>query len=173
MARPERHDVEYFPFFVKQGKTLTILHNKYGLEGIGFFTNVMRFLAITPDHHYCIKNESDMMHFISVVGITDENKAIDMIELMVKTDKLDKDLWENHKVIVCPVFIKSVKDAYARRSNDIITIEEIRAIYKTQGVIVSKNIENTGVSGVIVSKNDTETPQKHTITHKEEKKRGK
>jgi len=145
MARPERHDVEYFPFLVKQGKTLTVLHNKYGLEGIGFFTNVMRFFAITPDHHYCIKNESDMMHFISVVGINDDAKAIDMIELMVKTEKLDKELWENHKVIVCPAFIESIKDAYKRRANDIITVEEIRAKY--QG------------SGVIVAKNDTETPQ--------------
>jgi hypothetical protein len=147
MARPERHDVDYFPFFVKQGKTLTILHNKYGLEGIGFFTNVMRFLAITPDHHYCIKNDSDIIHFMAVVGITDENKAIDMIELMVKTGKLDKDLWENHKVIVCPVFIESVKDAYKRRANDIITLEEIREKYKSQR------------QGVTVSKTDTETTQ--------------
>jgi hypothetical protein len=159
MARPERHDVDYFPFFVKQGKTLTILYNKFGLEGIGFFTNVMRFLAITPDHHYCIKNESDMMHFISIVGISDEKKAIDMIELMVKTDKLDKNLWGKYKVIVCPAFIESVKDAYKRRANEIITIEEIRAIYKKQRVTVSKINEKKGGSGVIVSENNTVTPQ--------------
>jgi hypothetical protein len=72
MARPERHDVDYFPFFAKRGKTLNILQSKYGLEGIGFFTNLMRFLALTPDHYYCIKEEYDKLKFFAETGINDE-----------------------------------------------------------------------------------------------------
>jgi hypothetical protein len=130
MARPERHDVDYFPFFAKRGKTLNILQSKYGLEGIGFFTNLMRFLALTPDHYYCIKDESDSLNFFAEIGMNDEKKGIAMIELMVKTGKLDEELWEKHKVIVCEVFLLSIKDAYERRANKIITIDEIRAIFK-------------------------------------------
>jgi len=161
MARPERRDVDYFPFFVKRGKTLNILQSKYGLEGIGFFTNLMRFLSLTPDHHCCIEDECERMNFFAEIGMQDESKGIEMIELMVKTEKLDKDLWENHKVIVCPVFILSIEDAYERRSNNIITIEAIRAKFQnpSSGVIVPENTENTDVSGVIVPENDTETPQ--------------
>jgi len=117
MARPERHDVDYFPFFAKRGKTLNILQGKYGLEGIGFFTNLMRFLALTPDHHYCIKEECDKMNFFAEIGITDYEKGIIMIELMVKTEKLDKKLWENHKVIKCQDLINSIYRKYKRGKN--------------------------------------------------------
>lgn len=126
MARPERHDVDYFPFFAKRGRTLNILQNQYGLEGIGFFTNLMRFLALTPDHHYCIKDETDRLNFFAEIGITDENKGIEMIELMVKTEKLDKELWEDFKVIVSEAFLLSLAEAYKQRKNEIITMSGIK-----------------------------------------------
>lgn len=133
MARPERHDVDYFPFFAKRGKTLNILQSKYGLEGIGFFTNLMRFLALTPDHYYCIKEEYDKLNFFAEIGIKEEEKGISMIELMVKTGKLDQMLWEDHKVIACEAFLKSLEEAYKKRNNEIITIDEIRAIFEKGG----------------------------------------
>jgi hypothetical protein len=139
MGRPERHDVDYFPFFAKRGRTLNILQSKFGLEGIGFFTNLMRFLALTPDHYYCIDNEADRMNFFAEIGIHDENKGIKMIELMVKTEKLDKELWEAHKVIACDAFLKSLEEAYKKRNNKIITIAQIRALFEHK--------ENGEVSG--------------------------
>jgi hypothetical protein len=138
MGRPERHDVDYFPFFAKRGKTLNVLQSKFGLEGIGFFTNLMRFLALTPDHYYCIADEIDRLNFFAETGIKDEEKGIAIIELMVKTGKLDKDLWEKHKVIACEAFLKSLEEAYKFRKNEIITIEQIRALFE--------NSANSGVS---------------------------
>jgi hypothetical protein len=126
-GRPERHDVDYFPFFAKRGKTLNILQSKYGLEGIGFFTNIMRFLALTPDHHYCIKDEIDKMNFFAEIGIQDESRGLEMIELMVKTEKLDRELWEGHKVIASQAFLESLEPAYEKRNNKVITIDEIRS----------------------------------------------
>jgi hypothetical protein len=133
VARPERHDVDYFPFFAKRGKTLNILQSKYGLEGIGFFTNLLRFLALTPDHYYCIREEDDRLNFLAEIGIREEEKGIEMIEIMVKTGKLDKKLWEDHKVIACEAFLESLEDAYKKRVNEIITMDEIRAIFENGG----------------------------------------
>jgi hypothetical protein len=130
MGRPERHDVDYFPFFAKRGKTLNILQSKFGLEGIGFFTNLMRFLALTPDHYYCIADETDRLNFFAEIGLIDENKGIAMIELMVKTKKLDKDLWENHKVIACEDFLKSLEPVYEKRNNKEITIGDIKVLFE-------------------------------------------
>ena len=129
MARPERHDADYFPFYAKRGKTLNILQSKYGLEGIGFFTNLMRFLSLTPDHHYCIKDETDRMNFFAEIGIQDESRGIEMIELMVRTGKFDKELWEKHQVIVSEAFLNSLEYLYEKRKNKIITIAEIREKY--------------------------------------------
>jgi hypothetical protein len=116
MGRPERHDVDYFPFFAKRGRTLNILQGKFGLEGIGFFTNLMRFLALTPYHYYCINDEADRMNFFAEIGVQDENRGIEMIELMVKKEKLDKELWENHKVIKCQKLIDSIEYVYKKNN---------------------------------------------------------
>ena len=125
MARPERHDADYFPFYAKRGRTLNILQSKFGCEGIGVFTNILRFLTLTPDHHYCIKDETDRMNFFAEIGIQEE-RGLEIIELMVKTEKLDKGLWENYKVIASCAFLESLTDAYKQRKNKIITINEIR-----------------------------------------------
>jgi hypothetical protein len=132
-GRPERHDVDYFPFFAKRGRTLNILQSKYGLEGIGFFTNLMRFLALTPDHYYCVKDEIDRMNFFAEIGVNDESRGLEMIELMVKTGKLDRELWENRKVIVSGAFLESLEEAYRKRSNAIITLDDIRAKFENGG----------------------------------------
>ena len=129
MARPERHDVDYFPFFVKSGKTLDFLELKYGPEGTGYFTNILRFLSQTPDHYYCIKEETEKMVFLSRIKTTDEQKTFDIIEIMVKTGKLDKELWEKHKVIASEDFLKSLEPAYEKRNNKVITIDEIRKMF--------------------------------------------
>jgi hypothetical protein len=69
------------------------------------------------------------MNFFTEIGLQDEAKGIEMIELMVKTGKIEKELWENHRVIVSEAFLDSLKDAYRLRVNEIITIEKIKEKY--------------------------------------------
>jgi len=145
MARPERRDADYFPFYAKRGKTLNILQSKFGLEGIGFFTNLMRFLTLTPDHHYCIKDETDRMNFFAEIGIHEESRGIEIIELMVKTEKLDKELWEKYMVIASSAFLESLTDAYKQRKNKIITMGEIKEKFVSM-YGNSINGDNSGVS---------------------------
>jgi hypothetical protein len=162
MARPERHDVDYFPFIVKRGKTLNILQSKFGVEGIGVFTNIMRFLSSAPDHYCCIKDEIDRLNFFAEIGI-EETKGIAMIELMVKTGKYDKELWEKHNVIACQMFLESIEGAYKNRRNKIITIEQIRAKFENGGVSDTSNSEklpdNSHTTG-FTDENEGNNPQK-------------
>jgi hypothetical protein len=148
MGRPERHYVDYFPFFAKRGKTLNILQSKFGCEGIGVFTNILRFLSFTPDHHYCIKDETDRMNFFAEIGIQ-EDRGIEIIELMVKTEKLDRELWENHRVIVSEAFLLSLEEAYKQRKNKIITMNEIREKF----ISIHGNPEKEPNSGVSIHGN--------------------
>jgi|GEM_PF-5490081 hypothetical protein len=129
MARPERKDVDYFPFIVKDGRTLFVLESKYELAGIGFFTNLFRFLAKQPDHHICIGDASDRMYFFARVKCKDENMGMDMLDMMATTGKIDAPLWREKRVIASEDFLDSIKDAYKDRKNPIITINEIRALY--------------------------------------------
>jgi len=126
MARPEKHTVEYFPFYVKDGKTLFILESKYRAAGTGFFTNVFRFLSETPDHYCCLKDAGDRSYFFAKTKVNEE-EGIDMLNMMADTGKIDKDLWITHSVIASQDFLNSIKDAYEKRKNKPTTLAEIKA----------------------------------------------
>jgi len=165
MARPERKDVDYFPFYVKDGRTLFILENKYGCMGTGFFTNIMRFLCQTPDHHFCINDDSDRLFFFSKTKC-DEESGTAMLDLMAKTGKIYGPLWVSSRVIVSPDLLTSLKDAYVKRKNTIITIEEIIALYTKKIVSDTGNTDinefptpETTQEDKIDGKNSAENPQ--------------
>ncbi len=138
MGRPERHDADYFPFYVKDGKTLFILESKYGLQGIGFFTNLMRFLTRQTDHHICIREESDRLYFFAQIRCPEE-LGMDMISLMVKTGKIDLELWEENRVVVSQDLLDSLRDAYKNRNNPIIEIDQIRLSYHINKLTYPQN----------------------------------
>jgi len=128
MGRYERHDADYFPFYAKDGRTLFILEDKYGCKGTGFFTNILRFLTLQPDHYFCIADPGDRMYFFSKTKC-DETSGMDMIGIMVKTGKLDADLWGKKSVIASKDHLNSVQDAYKNRKNACITIDEIKTLF--------------------------------------------
>ena len=140
MARPERKDVDYFPFYVKDGRTLFILENKYGCAGTGFFTNMLRFLCQTPNHHFCIADEANRLFFFSKTKC-DEVSGTAMLDLMAKTGKIYAPLWVSSRVIVSPDLLMSIKDAYTKRKNAIIALEEIISIYTENVVSGTGNTE--------------------------------
>lgn len=125
MARPEKKDVDYFPFYVKDGKTLFILEAKYECKGTGFFTNLMRFLCQTPEHYFCIADDADRMYFFSRTKC-DEESGFDMLNLMAKTGKIDPDLWSKNQTIISPDLLDSLQDAYRKRRNRMTTLEEVK-----------------------------------------------
>ena len=166
MARPERHDADYFPFYAKDGRTLFLLQSHFGLEGIGFFTNLFRFLTLTPDHHICIQEESDQLYLFAKIGI-EVKRGLEMIELMAKTSKIDAKLWQEKRVIVSEALLESLTDAYRRRSNNCITIDEIRNYdFKSSG-------NNPPKEGVSSDNNPVSVCIPPAITHKGKERKGK
>ena len=128
MARPMRRDADYFPFICKEGKTFSILRNRFPLEGIGFFTELCIILTTTPDHHIQLKTDLDFEYLCSKMKC-EKSKATDIIDTLVMTGKIHKELWESANVIVIPDLLESLKDAYLKRETDIITINQIVSSY--------------------------------------------
>lgn len=161
-GRPERHDADYFPFYCKDGKTLFILQHKFGLEGIGFFTNLMRLLTTTPDHYLCISDPGDALYFFSRIGI-DEDRGLEIMEALLLTGKLHKELWEQYRVVFSPDLLSSLKPLYERRNNEIITIETI-----INRVSADNNTLHEGLciqkvsSGVVSGDNNTQSKVKQS-----------
>ena len=162
MARPERRDADYFPFYIKDGKTLFILESKYGLQGIGFFTNLMRFLTRQTDHHICIRDESDRLYFFAQIRCP-EDIGMDMISLMVKTGKIDATLWNEQRVIASEDLLNSLQDAYRNRKNKIITIQEIIISYTNNPITYEDTPLNPEIGGHNPQRKGKETKGKESI----------
>jgi hypothetical protein len=171
MARPESHTVPYFPFTVKNGKTLFLLEDKYGCKGTGFFTNVLRILSNTPDHHICLRDEVSRRMFFAEAKC-DEESALDMINMMVLTGKLDRELWEKKQVIFSEDFRQSITDAYKRRSNKIIEKDNIYFLYGLSQKLLSKSEENNQVNVDGNPDNSHNNPQSKVKESKGEERRG-
>ncbi len=129
MARQERNDADYFPFYAKDGRTLFILQAKYKLAGIGFFTQLMRTLCTTPYHILDLSDPVQHLYILTKLGADDEKLADEMLDLLASTGKIDKELWTKKRVIFSQDFMDSLNDLYAKRSNKQITREEIYERY--------------------------------------------
>ena len=154
MARPEKNFVDYFPFTIKGGETLTVLEEKYKAKGTGFFTNMLRVLGHKPDHYLCIAEESSQIYFFAKTKVPVE-EGMDMLNLMVQTKKIDKRLWEEKMVIFCPDFLISLKDAYKNRKQLMITIEQVYRLFnlKYEGK-PTEDKENDAIRSTLIA--DTE-----------------
>lgn len=135
MGRPSRKDADYFPFYVKDGRTLTVLQQAYGLAGIGFFTNLMRILTQTPDHFINISDEADRIFFFAHIG-TDEVTGAEMLKTIQKTKKIHRKLWEEYQIIYCPDLVDSLSWLYEKRKTRPPSAEEI--LHRVSGA--EKNI---------------------------------
>lgn len=124
MARPQRNDCDYFPFYVKNGKTFSLLRRRWPLAGVGFFTELCIILTRTPYHHVKIDSDLDFEYFIGEMGC-DIDMAKDIISLLAETGKVHQELWEKYSIIVMPDLLNSLGDAYEKRSNEIVSVEEI------------------------------------------------
>jgi len=138
MARPERRDADYCPFCAREGRTLFVLESKYGCKGTGFFTNVLRFLTLQEDHHFCINDPSNHLYFFAKTKC-DEESGIDMLNIMARLGKINEGLWTRKLVIASNDLLKSLSDAYKKRSNTCISMEEIESLYFVYDILNPEN----------------------------------
>jgi hypothetical protein len=119
-----KNTAEFFPFKVKDGKTLFVLQRKYGLAGIGFFTQIMRWLSLSPGHYYQYVDEYDKDRLNQFCGVGESDTKA-MIEDMVKTEKLDPELWRKYQVIFSQDFVDELAELYRKRSTKPLSREDV------------------------------------------------
>lgn len=140
MANKTKNTVDYFPFFVSDGRTLFILKKELGVQGIGLFTELFRFLSRTPDHYFCIQNDYDRARLVDFIGCS-EDELLYFLNILHDTNKIDSELWMKKRVIVSEDFMESLTEAYRKRSNSPLSIEDIREVCKS---IPDIDLDTTG-----------------------------
>lgn len=118
MARPQKQTVDYFPHRCRPGKTMFILETRYNDKGYAFWFKLLELLGSAEGHAYYF-NKEDNCEYLLAYTRTDKDQAIEILTLLANLEAIDKELWDNDKIIWSDNFVEGVKDAYRNRVIDI------------------------------------------------------
>jgi len=119
LARPQKKTVDYFPHYVTGSKkTLFILESKYGIQGYYFWFRLLELLATTEGHCYDLSNTANAEYLLSYTK-TDPEIADNILNTLSSLDAIDKELWEEGRIIWSQNFVDGIADAYKKRVDQI------------------------------------------------------
>lgn len=124
MARPERNNVDYFPFICEDGNKMFYIEETYGNDGFATFVKLLRELAKT-NYHYLDLSKPTTQMFLSAKCKVSKEILLSIIKDLVDLGKFDKLLWEENSIIWCQDFIDSIQDAYIKRKNNCISYDSL------------------------------------------------
>jgi hypothetical protein len=133
MARPERNNVDYFPFICEDGNKMFYIEETYGNDGFATFVKLLRELAKT-NYHYLDLSKSTTQMFLSAKCKVSKEVLLSIINDLVELGKFDSVLWNENKIIWCQDFIDSIQDAYVKRNNKCITFEGLLHLLDSLGI---------------------------------------
>lgn len=151
--RPDKNTVEYYPHYCEEGgKTLFILENTYGNDGYAFWFKTLSLLGRTPGHFFNVHNRHDWLFLLARTRVSEVN-ANNIIKLLIDLGAIDRDLWENNKVIWCQNFVDHLASLYARRKNG--TIPHKPSLCKHKPSLCKQKPVSTKLTAI----NDSKKPQ--------------
>lgn len=134
MARPQRNNVDYFPFICEDGNKMFYIEETYGNDGFATFVKLLRELAKTNYHYLDLSKPATAM-FLSAKCKVSKNVLLQIITDLVELGKFDKQLWEENSIVWCQDFIDSIQDAYNKRNNKCITYDGLLHLLTSLGVL--------------------------------------
>lgn len=143
MARPERNNVDYFPFICEDGNKMFYIEETYGNDGFATFVKLLRELAKTNYHYLDLSKPSTMMFLSAKCKISKEVLEAIITDL-VELGKFDKVLWTENKIIWCQDFIDSIQDAYIKRNNKCITLDGLRILLTSLRILKPSKLPSKG-----------------------------
>ena len=129
MARPQRHNVDYFPHYISDGKKMFVIESKFGNDGYATWFKILEILAKTDDHWLDLNDAGNLM-FVAAKCKVDEERLLEIIDSITKLGEFDSDVWKQSKVIWSPKLMESLRDAYVKRSNECMSLESLRVHLK-------------------------------------------
>mgnify|MGYP003677132742 CR=1 FL=1 len=133
MARPQRNNVDYFPFICEDGNKMFYLEETYGNDGFASFLKILRELA-KADFHYLDLSKPATKMFLSAKCKVSKEVLEAIIKDLVELEKFDSELWNENSIIWCQDFIDSIQDAYSKRSNNCIDRNSLLLLLQSKGI---------------------------------------
>jgi len=147
-GRPKKDTVDYFPHDAETGKTIYILETRYKNDGYAFWFKLLQRLCRTPGHILDTRNAEEW-EFLTAKSLVDNDTATEILNLLARLDAIDRELWEQHKLIWSQNLVDNVKDVYKKRG-----VEPPQ-----KPIIVDGNVTYAPISGADNSISGTENTQ--------------
>lgn len=163
MARPKRMTVDYFPHYVKCGRTVFILENRFGNDGYAFWFKVLEVLGETEGHFYDCSVSSNWEYLLAKTHVNTQ-RAEEIIQVLINLGKIDAELWAKNRVLWIDRFVNNLTEVYRIRRTELPKKPNFDAEKQySEGVFSEKTPIETGFS-----------PRKHTKgkERKEEESKG-
>lgn len=123
MPRPAKQTVEYFPHFVYDSRTKSILENDWGNDGYAFWFKLLELLCKSDGHYYDCNSKVNWKHLLSICKV-DSDKANGILNELVELEKIDSELWE-HRIIWCQTLVDNLKQVYSKRKTNVPTKPDV------------------------------------------------
>ena len=118
MARPKRTTVDYYPHYVKCGRTIYILEARFGNDGYAFWFKVLEVLGESEGHFYDCSVSSNWEYLLAKTRVNAQT-ATEIIGVLINLGKIDKELWEKNRVIWIENFVNNLTEVYRTRRTEL------------------------------------------------------
>lgn len=118
MARPQKYTVDYFSHDANasEGKTLTILFNHFGHEGISAWWMLLEIISRTNNHVIGIRNPEEMEFLAAKMRFKPE-RLKEILRKIADLEAIDKELYDQ-KLIWCQNFVNRLTPLYHHRGQE-------------------------------------------------------
>ncbi len=119
MARPIKHTVEYFAHdaHASQGRTLSILYNNFGHEGISAWWLLLETISDTENHVIVIRNLEDVEYLAAKLHSLPDRLQL-ILKKMADLGAIDQGLY-SEGVIWSQNFVDRLKPVYEKRKQEL------------------------------------------------------
>lgn len=116
MGRPRKQTVDYFPHFVStDSRTKFILEQSWGNDGYAFWFKLLELLGRSEGHYYDCTASANEKYLVALMKL--EQTTIDeILATLADLGNIDKELWEERKVIWCQSLVDNLQDVYSKRT---------------------------------------------------------
>ena len=176
MARKEKSNVEYFPHSVNHGKKMFCLRSKYKNDGYAVWFMLIEHLGKADNHYLDLKDDVQMIYLSSDLMVS-EVVLLDIINMLVKLDVFDSELWNKERILYNEEFVESIADAYKKRNNNCIDRDSLILLLISKGRWKQRksnpkpnnsDLSSTGIPKEKKRKEDKSKPEEEAIFFAEE-----
>ena len=106
--------VDYFPHFCRPSKSLRIIDRRYDNEGYSFWWRLLERLGDSNGHFIDLADVVEIQYLADETHL-DKNKIIEILSYMSTLGMIDKNLYDNHKIIWSDNLVINLGEVYRKR----------------------------------------------------------